>query len=104
MYVLHHADQPELYNGLPKDPHISPMVRFWKGFAKPLALAAMALTALVGFFHFIARRTQRDRRWRMEAAAQPTMCAVQTERRRSTMSDTSVGHSTGETGHGRRIG
>jgi formate dehydrogenase iron-sulfur subunit len=53
MYVLHHADQPELYNGLPQDPHISPTVRLWKGFAKPLALAAMAMTALVGFFHFI---------------------------------------------------
>jgi formate dehydrogenase iron-sulfur subunit len=53
MYVLHHADQPELYNGLPKDPHISPTVRLWKGFAKPLGLAAMALTAVVGFFHFI---------------------------------------------------
>jgi len=53
MYVLHHADQPELYNGLPNDPHISPMVRLWKGFAKPLGLAAMALTAVVGFFHFI---------------------------------------------------
>jgi ferredoxin len=52
MYVLHHADQPELYNGLPKDPHISPMVRLWKGFAKPLGLAAMALTAVVGFFHY----------------------------------------------------
>jgi len=31
MYVLHHADQPHLYNGLPDDPHISPAVRLWKG-------------------------------------------------------------------------
>jgi formate dehydrogenase iron-sulfur subunit len=53
MYVLHHADQPELYNDLPKDPHISPMVRVWKGFAKPLAVAAMAFTAVAGFFHYI---------------------------------------------------
>lgn len=53
MYVLHHADQPELYNGLPTDPHISPMVGLWKGVTKPLALAGIALTALVGFFHFI---------------------------------------------------
>jgi formate dehydrogenase iron-sulfur subunit len=53
MYVLHHADHPEAYNGLPHDPHISPTVRLWKGFTKPLALAAMAMTALVGFFHFI---------------------------------------------------
>ena len=31
MYVLHHADQPQLYSGLPHDPHISPAVRLWKG-------------------------------------------------------------------------
>jgi formate dehydrogenase iron-sulfur subunit len=53
MYVLHHADQPELYNDLPKDPQISPMVRTWKGVSKPLALAAMAFTAVAGFFHYI---------------------------------------------------
>jgi formate dehydrogenase iron-sulfur subunit len=53
MYVLHHADRPQLYNDLPADPHISHTVRAWKGFAKPLGLAAMALTALAGFFHYI---------------------------------------------------
>ena len=66
MYVLHHADQPELYSDLPKDPHISPMVRTWKGFAKPLALAAMAFTAVAGFFHYVGsvrtRRTMGMRR------------------------------------------
>jgi formate dehydrogenase iron-sulfur subunit len=53
MYVLHHADQPELYSDLPKEPQISPMVRTWKGFAKPLALAAMAFAAVAGFFHYV---------------------------------------------------
>ncbi|ASR90982.1 formate dehydrogenase subunit beta [Alcaligenes faecalis] len=53
MYVLHHADKPELYSDLPKDPKISPMVSLWKGVAKPLGVAAMALTALIGFFHYI---------------------------------------------------
>src|SRR5687767_4397140 len=53
MYVLHHADQPGLYNDLPADPQISPMVGLWKGVTKPLALAGIALTALAGFFHFI---------------------------------------------------
>jgi formate dehydrogenase iron-sulfur subunit len=53
MYVLHHADQPQLYNDLPKDPHISLMVQTWKGFAKPLALAGMAFAAVAGFFHYI---------------------------------------------------
>jgi formate dehydrogenase iron-sulfur subunit len=53
MYVLHHADQPSLYSGLPEDPKISPTVRLWKGAAKPLALFAMAATAAVGFLHYI---------------------------------------------------
>ena len=53
MYVLHHADQPTLYSGLPKDPQISPTVSLWKGVAKPLSMAAMALAALVGFFHYM---------------------------------------------------
>ena len=53
MYVLHHADQPQLYSDLPQDPHISPTVRLWKGVAKPLGVALMAFTALAGFFHYI---------------------------------------------------
>jgi formate dehydrogenase iron-sulfur subunit len=53
MYVLHHADQPQLYNGLPADPHISAMVGVWKGVGKPIALAGMLLTALAGFLHYI---------------------------------------------------
>ncbi|NLG59879.1 MAG: formate dehydrogenase subunit beta [Gammaproteobacteria bacterium] len=53
MYVLHHADQPGLYADLPAEPAIGPTVGLWKGVTKPLGLAAMALTALAGFFHFI---------------------------------------------------
>ncbi|HJD44235.1 MAG TPA: formate dehydrogenase subunit beta [Candidatus Paenalcaligenes intestinipullorum] len=53
MYVLHHADQPELYHNLAKDPKISPMVSVWKGIAKPLGVAAMAFTALAGAFHYL---------------------------------------------------
>ncbi|MEW6039442.1 MAG: formate dehydrogenase subunit beta [Pseudomonadota bacterium] len=53
MYVLHHADQPGLYSDLPKDPAISPTVGLWKGIFKPLATAALAFTALAGFFHYV---------------------------------------------------
>ena len=53
MYVLQHADRPELYQGLPKDPHISPLVYFWKGLAKPIALATIGLSILFGFFHYV---------------------------------------------------
>jgi formate dehydrogenase iron-sulfur subunit len=52
MYVLHHADKPTLYHGLPENPHISPLVSLWKGIAKPLALAGMAVAAVAGFFHY----------------------------------------------------
>jgi formate dehydrogenase iron-sulfur subunit len=53
MYVLQHADKPQLYGGLPEDPRISPMVARWKGVAKPLGLLAIAATAVAGFLHYI---------------------------------------------------
>jgi formate dehydrogenase iron-sulfur subunit len=53
VYVLQHADQPELYSGLPADPRISPFVVLWKGIAKPLALVAMLGAAVAGFFHYM---------------------------------------------------
>jgi formate dehydrogenase iron-sulfur subunit len=52
MYVLQHADRPELY-GLPKDPQVSPLVSLWKGIGKPLALLALGLAAVGSFFHYI---------------------------------------------------
>ncbi len=53
MYVLQHADQPELYHGLPKNPSISVMVSLWKGVTKPLMSLGLGFVALAGFFHFI---------------------------------------------------
>jgi formate dehydrogenase iron-sulfur subunit len=53
MYVLHHADQPHLYSGLPDKPRISPTVRLWKGVTKPLALFAIFATAAAGFLHYV---------------------------------------------------
>src|SRR5690625_2617337 len=52
MYILRDASQPELQQ-LPKDPQISPTVSLWKGLAKPIALAGVALAALTGFFHYM---------------------------------------------------
>jgi formate dehydrogenase iron-sulfur subunit len=52
MYVLKHADRPEL-EGLPADPSISPLVSLWKGMAKPLAVAAMVGAVFAGFFHYM---------------------------------------------------
>ncbi len=53
VYVLQHGDKPELYHGLPSDPHISPLVSLWKGIAKPLAVAAMIGAVISSFFHYI---------------------------------------------------
>lgn len=59
MYVLHHADQPSLYAGLPNQPIISPLVGLWKGVSKPLALLAMGAAVLAGFFHYVRIGPQR---------------------------------------------
>ena len=53
MYVLHHADQPRLYNGLPPEPRVSPVVRLWKGATKPLALGVIAIAALAGLLNYV---------------------------------------------------
>ena len=55
MYVLHHADKPNLYADLPANPTISPMVSLWKGVTKPLATVALGLAALGGLFHYIIK-------------------------------------------------
>ena len=53
MYVLQHADQPQIYNDLPKDPQISLMVELWKGVLKPIMSLGLGLVALGGFFHYV---------------------------------------------------
>jgi formate dehydrogenase iron-sulfur subunit len=55
MYVLHHADKPSLYAGLPDDPKISPMVGLWKGVMKPISLAVIAFAGVFGFLHYITK-------------------------------------------------
>ena len=55
MYVLHHADKPSLYHGLPDNPSISPLVSLWKGIAKPLATLALAGVALGSLFHYVIK-------------------------------------------------
>ena len=53
MYVLHHADKPELYSGLPKDPKIDPTITLWKDVLKPVAAVAMGGLALSAAAHYI---------------------------------------------------
>jgi formate dehydrogenase iron-sulfur subunit len=51
MYVLHHADKPEIYDNLPNNPRISPIVEVWKGVSKYVGMAAIGAFAAVGFLH-----------------------------------------------------
>jgi len=55
MYVLHHADRPELYKGLPNDPSISRWCRCGRALPKPLASVAMAAVALGSLFHYVMK-------------------------------------------------
>src|SRR5690625_3291010 len=52
MYILRDASRPAL-QALPGNPRVSPTVGFWKGLAKPIALAGVALAFLGGFFHYM---------------------------------------------------
>jgi len=54
MYVLHHADKPELYSGLPKDPKVDLTVTLWKDVLKPVAAVAMGGLALAEIGHYLA--------------------------------------------------
>lgn len=56
MYVLHHADKPSLYSGLPDEPKISPVVQGWKGKAKSVGLAAIGLAAAGTLLHGLFAR------------------------------------------------
>jgi formate dehydrogenase iron-sulfur subunit len=71
MYVLKHADKPQIYADLPADPHISPLVSLWKGALKPLALLGMGFTALAGFFHYI-KMGPNDADGEEDGTSQPT--------------------------------
>ncbi|MBN9247805.1 formate dehydrogenase subunit beta [Hyphomicrobium sp.] len=53
MYVLHHADTPSIYAGLPDNPKISATVEFWKGLIKPVALLGVAAAVVSGFMHWV---------------------------------------------------
>lgn len=55
MYVLQHADRPGLYQGLPKEPGISPLVALWKDIAKTLMNFGLGAALLGGIFHYLTQ-------------------------------------------------
>lgn len=52
MYVLHHADKPNLYHGLPENLEISETIKLWKGVWKPLTAFGFAATFAASIFHY----------------------------------------------------
>jgi len=50
--VLAHGDRPEWY-GLPADPHVPLLVRFWKSVLRPLGVVAMVGAVLGAIGHFM---------------------------------------------------
>jgi formate dehydrogenase iron-sulfur subunit len=59
MYVLHHADRPHIYAGLPDNPRISPIVELWKGVSKYAGMAVIGLTAAAGLLHHLLQGPNR---------------------------------------------
>jgi len=55
MYVLQHADQPELYNNLPKNPGISPEIIIWQGIAKTVMNVGLGAAILAVIFHYVTQ-------------------------------------------------
>ncbi len=53
IYVLHNAENPEAYGGLPKDPTIPLSFTIWKSVFKPVGLL-LAMTGFLGaLFHYV---------------------------------------------------
>ena len=59
MYVLHQADRPSLYAGLPDEPRISPLVEAWKGVSKYAGLFAIGAAAVAGALHYVVNGPNR---------------------------------------------
>ena len=55
MNVLQHADRPGLYQGLPKEPGISPLVALWKDIAKTVMNFGLGAALLGGIFHYLTQ-------------------------------------------------
>jgi hypothetical protein len=53
IYVLHDTKTPEIYGGLPSDPHVPLSVKLWKGPLKWLGNIAMVGGVIGLFVHYL---------------------------------------------------
>ncbi len=51
--VLAHADHPEWYGALPRDPHVPLGMKFWKNVVRPLGLIAIVGAVVGAFGHYL---------------------------------------------------
>ena len=72
MYVLPHADKPEIYANLPKDPKISPIVEIWKGMFKYAGFVAIGGLAAFSFLQQVVSGANRVSREDEESAKRLT--------------------------------
>ena len=60
IYVLHDAEHPELYAGLPKNPSVSFAYKAWKSIFKPLGLIGATLGFVGVVFHYVFEGPKRE--------------------------------------------
>ncbi len=60
IYVLHDANNPELYGGLPKNPRVSFAYKAWKSVLKPLGLIGASLGFVGVLFHYVFEGPRRE--------------------------------------------
>ncbi len=60
IYVLHDANNPEAYGGLPKKPRIPLAYTVWKSFFKPLGLIGATLGFVGVVFHYVFEGPNRE--------------------------------------------
>jgi formate dehydrogenase iron-sulfur subunit len=61
VYVLHHADQPELYGHLPREPKVDPQIRFWKGPLKLMGGLAFGASLAAAAVHYLTSGPRREK-------------------------------------------
>jgi formate dehydrogenase gamma subunit len=71
VYVLHHADRPELYGGLPREPKVDWQVAFWKGPLKVLGGASLGLSLVAASVHYLVTGPRRVEEQEPLAPAKP---------------------------------
>jgi formate dehydrogenase beta subunit/formate dehydrogenase gamma subunit len=71
VYVLHHADQPELYGGLPRDPHVDLPLALWQGPMKLLSGISMGLSVAMAGAHYLVAGPRREAAASASASAAP---------------------------------